>query len=97
MIAYINEHYHKTAKNRSPDTGHEAIRAWKKARPAAKPRLEIEQDTTDPRLSTVADMARVMDQELMLIPRQLVPHIASLLRGEDARERRWQPDEEVEA
>ena len=58
---------------------------------------KIEQGATDLRLSTVANMARVMDQELMLIPRQLVPHIASLLRGEDARERRWQPDEEVEA
>jgi len=58
---------------------------------------KIEQGATDPRLSTVADMARVMDHELMLVPRQLVPHVTSLLRGEDDRERRWQPDEEVEA
>ena len=57
---------------------------------------KIEQDTTDPRLSTVSDMARILDQELVLIPRQLLPHVTSLLRGE-TQERRWQPDEEVEA
>ncbi len=34
---------------------------------------KIEQGVTDPRLSTVADMARVLDQELMLVPRQLLP------------------------
>ena len=58
---------------------------------------KIEHGATDPRLSTVTDMARVMDQELMLVPRQLMPHVASLLRGEDDRERRWQPDEEEKA
>jgi HTH-type transcriptional regulator/antitoxin HipB len=57
---------------------------------------KLERDTANPRLSTVVDMARVMDQELMLIPRQLVPHIAALLRGDDGRERKWQLDEEEE-
>lgn len=57
---------------------------------------KIEQGDTDPRLSTVSDMARVLDQELVLVPRQLVPHVTSLLRGE-TQERRWQLDEEVEA
>lgn len=54
---------------------------------------KIEQGATDPRLSTVADMARVLDQELVLVPRQLVPQLQALLYGEDERERRWQPDE----
>ena len=56
---------------------------------------KIEQDATDPRLSTVTDMARILDLELMLIPRQQISHIASLLKGEK-QERRWQPDEEVD-
>ena len=55
---------------------------------------KIEQAATDPRLSTVADMARILDQELLLIPRQLVPHIRALIRGEEEQERLWQPDEE---
>lgn len=54
---------------------------------------KIEQGMTDPRLSTVTDMARILDQELMLIPRQLVSYVTSLLYGEK-QERRWQPDEE---
>jgi len=57
---------------------------------------KIEQGDTNPRLSTVSDMARVLGQELVLVPRQLVPHVTSLLRGE-TQERRWQLDEEVEA
>lgn len=56
---------------------------------------KIEQDLTDPRLSTVTDMARILDQELMLIPRQLISHVASLL-GDGKQERRWQPDEEMD-
>lgn len=58
---------------------------------------KIEHGATDPRLSTVTDMARLLDYELMPVPRQLVPHIASLLSGEEKKERRWLPDEEVEA
>lgn len=54
---------------------------------------KIEQGANDPRLSTVTDMARVLDQELMLIPRQMVPYIHALLRGEEEHERRFQPDE----
>jgi len=55
---------------------------------------KIEQGATDPRLSTVADMARVLDHELVLIPRQMLPHIRSLLLGDKKQERRWQLDEE---
>jgi HTH-type transcriptional regulator/antitoxin HipB len=54
----------------------------------------LEQGTTDPRLSTVTDMARILDQELVLVPRQLVSQVLTLLHGQDNRERRWQPDEE---
>jgi HTH-type transcriptional regulator / antitoxin HipB len=58
---------------------------------------KIEQGANDPRLSTVTEMARVLDQELMLIPREMVPYIRALLRGEEAQERRFQPDEAGDA
>jgi len=54
---------------------------------------KIEKGKTDLRLSTVIDMARVMDQELVLVPRQLVPYIRSILDGEPEQERMWQSDD----
>jgi transcriptional regulator with XRE-family HTH domain len=58
---------------------------------------KIEQGANDPRLSTVSDMARVLDRELMLIPRQLVSAVRALLHGEGEQERRFQPDEGEDA
>ncbi len=55
---------------------------------------KIEQGSTDPRLSTVSDMARVLDQELVLVPRLLLSQVRALLKGEEGNARRWQPDEE---
>ena len=54
----------------------------------------IEKGKTDLRLSTALDMARIVDQELILVPRQLVPYIRSILNGEPEKERMWQLDEE---
>jgi predicted transcriptional regulator len=54
---------------------------------------KIERGTNDPRLSTVTDMARMLDQEIMLIPRQMMPHICALLRGNEEQDRRFQPNE----
>ncbi|MBW2250627.1 MAG: helix-turn-helix transcriptional regulator, partial [Deltaproteobacteria bacterium] len=34
---------------------------------------KIERGETDPRLSTVADMALIVDRELILVPRRLAP------------------------
>ena len=53
----------------------------------------IEQGLTDPRLSTVTDMARLLDQELVLVPRELLPVIKSLISGEDSQQPMWSPDE----
>ena len=58
---------------------------------------KIEQGSTDPRLSTIVDWARVLDLEPMLIPRQMVSRIRALVNGEPEPERRWQPDEESES
>lgn len=57
---------------------------------------KIEQGGTDPRLSTVSDMARVLNQELVLVPRQLLSQVRALLHGEEDHARRWQLDEEDE-
>ncbi|MDX1916775.1 MAG: helix-turn-helix transcriptional regulator [Rickettsiaceae bacterium] len=37
----------------------------------------------DPRLSTVMDMAKILDHELMLIPREMILRIRAILEGED--------------
>lgn len=39
----------------------------------------IERGLVSPRLSTVEEVARVLDLELMLVPRQLVPVVKGLL------------------
>lgn len=49
---------------------------------------DLERATTDPRLSTIHNVARALDLELMLIPRQLISVVNALQRsGEDADER----------
>ena len=55
---------------------------------------KIEQGRADPRLSTVVDMARLLDQELVLVPRAMLPAIRAILSGEDINEPMWQVDEE---
>lgn len=55
---------------------------------------KIEQGGTDPRLSTVTEMARLLDHELILIPRQLVPAIRAIISGQDTESSAWKPDEE---
>jgi predicted transcriptional regulator len=54
----------------------------------------IEQGATDPRLSTVTDMARLLDQELVLVPRDMLPAVRALLSGADEQQPKWQLDEE---
>lgn len=55
---------------------------------------KIEQGATDPRLSTVTDMARVLDQELVLVPRTMLRVIKAIIRGDDEPAPMWQLDEE---
>ncbi len=55
---------------------------------------KIEQDKTDPRLSTITDMARLLDQELILVPRAMLPAMRALISGEKGQKPRWQLDGE---
>ncbi len=55
---------------------------------------KIEQELTNPQLSTLSDMARILDLELTLVPRPMLPAVRSILTGEETDKPRWQPDEE---
>jgi len=54
---------------------------------------KIERGETDPRLSTVVDMARIVDRELILVPRRLAPAIRRMIEGGHDQEPMWKPDE----
>lgn len=56
---------------------------------------KIESGQNDPRLSTIEDMARLLDQELMLIPRTIIPHISALLRDSSSMKPRWSLDDDA--
>ena len=54
----------------------------------------IERGGIDPRLSTVTEMARLLDLEPMLIPRELVPAVRGLLRGKSDDAPAWVAEED---
>ncbi len=54
---------------------------------------KIEREETNPRLSTVIDMARIVDRELMLVPRRLAPVIRTMIDGGHEQDPMWKPDE----
>ncbi len=55
---------------------------------------KIEQGGSDPRLSTVTDMARLLDQEMILVPRAMLPAIRAILSGDTERTPKWKIDDE---
>lgn len=57
---------------------------------------KIEQGGTDLRLSTVADMARLLDLELVLVPRHMLPAIKAMIEGKEEQKPMWALDEERE-
>jgi transcriptional regulator with XRE-family HTH domain len=42
---------------------------------------DLERATKDPRLSTIQNVARALDLEVMLVPRQLITAVQGVLRG----------------
>jgi len=55
---------------------------------------KIEKGLSDPRLSTVSDMARLLDQELILVPREKLAIINALINQDDEQQPMWNVDEE---
>lgn len=55
---------------------------------------KIEQGATDPRLSTVTDMARLLDQELVLVPRHRLPAVKAIIEDREDQKPMWALDEE---
>jgi transcriptional regulator with XRE-family HTH domain len=53
----------------------------------------IENGKVDPRLSSLLEMARLLDQELVLVPRAVLPAVQAMLRGEEDESPLWQRDE----
>jgi len=56
---------------------------------------KIESGKSDPRLSSVVEVGRSLDLELVFVPRVLVPAVESLVRGESSDMKpAWLPDED---
>lgn len=58
----------------------------------------IEKGKIDLKLSTFIQIARLLDYEVMLVPRPLMPLVQSTISGQEGLEAepRWQPDQEEE-
>ena len=56
----------------------------------------IENGKVDPKLSSVMEIARVLDHELILVPRSSLALVNSVLKGsqDDATTPAWLPDDE---
>jgi transcriptional regulator with XRE-family HTH domain len=61
---------------------------WAQARVSA-----VENGRLDPRLSSIVQMGRLLDQEIMLVPRALLPAVQTLISGK-TEEPLWSADEE---
>lgn len=58
----------------------------------------IEQGKKDLRVSTLIQIARILDHKLMLVPRQLETFVKSMIKGKEGAEAepRFQPDDEID-
>ena len=57
---------------------------------------KIEKGLSDPRLSTISDMARSLDQELILVPREKLSIINALINQDDEQQPMWNIDKDDE-
>ena len=55
---------------------------------------KIEKGGTDPRLSTITDMARLLDQELILVPREMLHTVRAFINGENLQKPLWSLEED---
>lgn len=56
----------------------------------------IESGKTDPRTSTLIEIARQLDHELILVPRKLLPAVTALLGDSVPSAKLWQSDGDEE-
>jgi len=56
---------------------------------------KIEKGLSDPRLSTISDMARLLDQELVLVPREILPIVNAVI-NQDEQQPMWSLDKDDE-
>jgi transcriptional regulator with XRE-family HTH domain len=73
----INELFRKVRKDRGLSQGALAEKLGLRQSQIS----DLERAAVDARLSTVRDVARALDLELMCIPRTLIPAVEGLLRG----------------
>ena len=57
---------------------------------------KIEKGLSDPRLSTISDMARLLDQELILVSREKLSVINALINQDDEQQPMWNIDKDNE-
>ena len=57
---------------------------------------KIEKGLSDPRLSTISDMARLLDQELILVSREKLSVINALINQDDEQQPMWNIDKDDE-
>ena len=57
---------------------------------------KIDKGLSDPRLSTISDMARLLDQELILVPREKLSIINALINQDDEQQPMWNIDKDDE-
>ncbi len=79
-MAYASEPIIKALKTRRTQL---RLSQRELARKVASPQshiARIESGVTDPKLATLVELARTLELELMVIPRQLVPTVKALIR-----------------
>lgn len=57
----------------------------------------IESDKIDMRVSTLQNLARAMNYEVVLIPKPLLSAVQALIKGDDLSKPRWQISEDDDA
>ncbi|NJK62905.1 MAG: helix-turn-helix transcriptional regulator [Synechococcaceae cyanobacterium SM2_3_1] len=80
-MSYAAEPILKALKQRRADQGLTQRALAEKVNSPQSHIARIESGKTDPKLSTVIELARTLELEVMVIPRQLVPVVQSLVRG----------------
>jgi HTH-type transcriptional regulator / antitoxin HipB len=55
---------------------------------------KIELGLTDPRLSSLTEIARYLELEPVLVPRRYLPAVMAIINQENSQEPAWQPDED---